>query len=383
MSPDPTLRRVHACALANVPAYMHGAPGTGKTSRMRLYTRVLTLHLERWLLSRCEPIDLKPRIISEGRVVVCDPPEIERLMQTAKAAMAAKDGRPFWGVMFMDELNLATRETENAALDRMDAPPEGIVVIAAGNPPTRGQAARSLGAAAANRFCHLFVTADADAFARAQVQGWPDDPGSFPIPDPATLATATGKYRMLVSSFIKRRPELLEVQPDNPVDAGKGWPSTRTWEYAVKVYAVAVSLGYDTEDRKALLAGLLGDGAAVEFLAYCEDADLVDPEAWLADPTSVTPDPNRVDRTVAALTSVVHSVQTKLTEARWTAAWQILAHIITTDANGMAGAMVGGDLLVAMFRDLAKRTPEAIKALTPPHKLMGKYTPRMAALLAT
>jgi hypothetical protein len=361
---------------------MHGLPGTGKTARVKLYTKALGLHLERWLLSRCEPIDLKPRIIHEGRVIVGDPPEIERLEAVARQAMAAKDGRAFWGAMFMDELNLATRETENGALDRMDSPPEGIIVIAAGNPPTRGQAARSLGAATANRFCHLNVVADPVAFARAQIQGWPADTNSFAAPDPDRLTTATGKYRMLVSSFINRRQELLEQCPDNPVDAGKGWPSTRTWDYAVRVYAVAQTLGYDTEDRRALLAGLLGNGAAVEFLAYCEDADLVDPEAWLADPTSVTIDPNRIDRTVAALTSVVHAVQSKLTEERWCASWQVMAHVVNSTTGGIAGALVGCDLLVAMYRALAKDTPEAITPLSPPHKLMGKYTPRMAALLA-
>jgi len=381
MSPDPVLRRAHACAHANVPSCMHGPPGTGKTSRVKLYARALSLHMERWLLSRCEPIDLKPRIIHEGRVIVGDPPEIERLVMVAKAAHAAKDGRPFWGVMFMDELNLATRETENAALDRMDSPPDGIIVIAAGNPPARGQAARSLGAAAANRFCHLDVVADPTAWASAQIKGWPEEPGAFPTPDPETLDKHTRKTRMLASTFISRRQELLEKCPDNPVEAGKGWPSTRTWEYAVKVHAVAAALNYDVEDRKALLTGLLGDGSATEFLAYCEDADLVDPEAWLAAPTSVTIDENRIDRTVAALTSVVHAVQSKLTEPRWASAWKILGHTIAS--NGMAAAMVGGDLLVAMYRDLAKRDPAAIKGLTPPHKLMGAHTPRMASLLAT
>jgi len=381
MSPDPILRRLHACAHANVPSYMHGAPGTGKTSRVRLYSSALGLHMERWLLSRCEPIDLKPRIIYEGKVIVGDPPEIERLIDVARAAQAMKDGRSFWGVMCMDELNLATRETENAALDRMDSPPEGIIVIAAGNPPTRGQAARSLGAAAANRFCHLDVVADPAAWSRAQIQGWGGEAASFPAPDPAELDLRTRKARMLASSFISRRHELLEQCPDNPVDAGKGWASTRTWEYAVKVYGVADTLGYDIDDRRALLAGLLGSGPAVEFLAYCEDANLIDPEAWLAAPTSVTLDKDRIDRTVAALTSVVHAVQTKLTDARWTAAWKILAHVVAEDA--MAGAMVGGDLLVAMYRDLAKRDPAAIKPLTPPHKLMAAHTPRMASLLAT
>ncbi len=379
MSPDPVLRRIHACCLAAVPVFLWSEPGAGKTSRIRGYSEALSLHLERWLLSRCEPIDLKPRAYdANGRPVVHDPPEIERLIETSHQAIAAKDGRPFWGVMFCDEANLATRETENAALDRMDAPPKGIAVIAAGNPPTRGQAARSLGAAAANRFCHLDVTVDARAFSRAMVEGWPMDPGHFPAPDAARLATARSKTAMLVSSFIARRPELLSQCPADPVQAGRGWASTRTWDYAVRVYAVAAALDLDVEDKSALLTGLLGAGPATEFLAYCIDADLVDPEAWLAAPTSVTVDKNRIDRVVAALTAVVHAVQSNTTEARWVAAWKIVGHVMASD--GMSAAMVGGDMLIAFYRNLAK-SPAAVAALTQPHKLLAAHAPRMAALL--
>ena len=371
MSPNPILRRVHACVLAGVPAFLWGKPGTGKTQRVLALGRATERHVQRWLLSRCEPIDIKPRVYHEGKVIVCDPPEIDQLVECARAAKG--------GIMFMDELNLATRETESAALDKIDAPLDGIAVIAAGNPICRGQAARSLGAPAANRFCHLDVEADAAAWARAQISGWPESPSDFPKPEDDALEAATNKTRMLASSFIQRMPDLLEKCPDDSVQAGRGWPSTRTWEFAVKVRAVAVALGYDVEDQRALLAGCVGEAAAVAFLAFCADADLVDPEAWLKDPTGILPD--RIDRTVAALTAVAYAVQTKLDEPRWIAAWQILGHVETS--NQLDAAMVGGDLVVAMYRDLAKRDPTKVKTLTPPAKLMAKYAPKMATLLGT
>ena len=362
---DPIIRRIHACVLAGVPVCLWGEPGTGKTARTLQYGRARGLHLERWLLSRCEPIDLKPRIYDGGKMIVADPPEIDRLKERG-------------GILFLDELNRAARETEGAALDRIDAPPPGVSVIAACNPPSRGQAARALESAAANRFCHLDVQADAIAWANAQVGGWADDDAILTVPDEAALKRATARAATLVSAFIRRRGELLEKAPDNTVHAGKAWPSTRTWEYARKLHAMAMALGYDAEDTRSLIAGCVGDGPAVEFLAYVADADLPDPEELLAKPETFAPSPGRVDRTVAALTAVVGAVDQAFTEPRWTAAWQIIATCVNSDQAD--AAMTGGDMLMAAYRRFGKRDAKAQTALTNPVKLM---TRRMAEIIAS
>lgn len=362
---DPIVRRIHACVLAGVPACLWGEPGTGKTARTLAYARARNLHLERWLLSRCEPIDLKPRIYDGGKMIVADPPEIERLL--AKG-----------GLLFLDELNRAARETEGAALDRIDAPPPGVSVIAACNPPSKGQAARSLESAAANRFCHLDVGADAIAWANAQVGGWSDDDTDLAMPDADVLKRANNRAGTLVSAFIRRRGELLEKAPDNSVHAGKAWPSTRTWEHARKLHAMSMALGYDAEDTRALISGCVGDGPAVEFLAYVADADLPDPEELLAAPEKFKPSPGRVDRTVAALTAVVGAVDQVFTEPRWKAAWAIIATCVNSDQAD--AAMTGGDLLMASYRRFGKKDPKAQTALTAPVKLM---TRRMAEIIAS
>jgi hypothetical protein len=370
LSTDPIMRRLHACVEAGVPAIMWSDPGGGKTARVDAYSRIRRLMCKRWLLSRCEPIDLKPRIYHEGKVVVVDPPEIEALVEVAARKLGVVAA-----IVFFDELNRATRETEGAALDRIDNSPPGVAVIAAGNPPSRGQAARSLEAAAANRFCHLDVPTDAVAFSRAQVNGWPSDEADFPVPEKKTLDDCMGKARMLVSTFIARQPGLLAKCPDNPVQAGKAWPSPRTWEHARKLYAMGRAMGLETQDMIALVCGAIGDGAGVEFMAYCEYADLVDPEEWLAKPTAFLPD--RVDKVVAALSAVAHAVKSNLDDKRWRAAWQIIEHVVS---SGMMDAgMVAGDLLVNMYR--AKDLPADVKAkLAQPHKLMPQ---RMAQLLVT
>ncbi len=368
LSPDPVMRRLHACVESGVPTVLWGPPGGGKTARVESYARIRSLHCNRWLLSRCEPIDLKPRVYHEGRVIVLDPPEIEELVKVAAKKLGVTAA-----IAFYDELNRATRETEGAALDRIDNSPPGVAVVAACNPPSRGQAARSLEAAAANRFCHLKVTSDAPGWARAQVGGWPDSAADFPAPDQTVLEDRGGKARMLVATFIARQPTHLERCPDNPVQAGEAWPSPRSWEHARKLYAMGRSLGLETEDMLALVCGCVGEGAGVEFMAFCEFADLVDPEEWLAKPTAFLPD--RVDKIVAALAAVAHAVKSNMDDKRWRAAWKIIEHVV---AEGkMDAGMVAGDLLVNMYR--AKDLDPAVKAkLGQPHKLMPQ---RMAQLL--
>ena len=380
MTPDPILRRMHACVLARVPAFLVGVPGTGKTARVSHYGRVTVTHVERWLLSRCEPIDIKPRTYHDGRIVVSEAPEMDRVVAMAHQRLSKLGPAGVYAIAYYDEINLATRETEGAALDKIDAPPEGVAVIAAGNPPTRGQAARSLGAAAANRFCHIDVPVDPKAWAKAQVSGWPGDAEDFPVPDPTKLADATGKARMLGSAFIIRRPELLEACPDTVVEAGKAWPSTRSWEMALKLYAVCLALGLGPEDRMALIGGCVGNGAMIEFEKYCLDAALIDPELWLAKPKGFLPD--RIDQAVAGASAVAHAVKAQLDDARWRAAWKIVGHLsesMTADGTQplMDAAMVMCDLLSNIYYTLGDKKA----SVTNPAE--GLYPPRIAKVLVS
>jgi hypothetical protein len=377
MHSDPIVRRMHACVLSRVPVCLWGEPGTGKTARTLAYARARKLHIERWLLSRTEPIDIKPRIYN-GRVIVCDPPEIERLKAHAEGG----------SLLFLDELNRASRETEGAALDLIDAPPPGVAVIAACNPPSRGQAARSLGAAAANRFCHLSVAVDAVVWANAQIGGWGDGEGELSLPSADALTRGDARARAYVSSFMRKTGgmrtdknesgpiSILENCPDDPVSAGLAWPSTRTWEHARTIHGVAIALALDMQDILALVSGCVGEGPALEYLAYVQDADLPDPEELLAKPEGFTIDPARIDRTIAAVTAVAGAVKSQFTDGRWRAAWAIINRCFELDQS--EAAIVLGDLLMLAYREFGRSDAAAQTALTKPAVLMSL---RMAAIL--
>ena len=363
MHPDPIVRALHTCALAQVPICLWSPPGAGKTARVRSYVTALGLPHVRWLLSRCEPIDLKPRVYDGGTVVVSDPPEIKTLM-----GLAAPVERMPRGVLFLDELNRATREVEGAALDRIDAPPQAVAVVAACNPPSRGQAARSLESAAANRFCHVSVASDPTAYASALIGGWPSEPGAFRGIGDALWQKCHDQVSAILSAFIRSKPDALEKQPDNPVDAGRAWPSARTWEYVRLVHTarLAQAVGEtpsgghpDDSARQAaetrlvgdllmLVGGCIGEGLATEYLAFVASADLPDPDVLLANPGAYTPPAGRIDRTIAAISAVTSAVERDLTRERWQAAWQIAERCLS--AEQADAAMVMGDLLVSLYR---------------------------------
>lgn len=353
-SNDPIMRRLHACALAQVPSVLWSPPGSGKTARVKAYSAARKSAYERAILSRCEPIDIKPRSIGDDGARVHEMPELTRLR--------AAGG----GILFLDELNRAERSVEGAALDIIDNPPKGVFVVAACNTPTKGQASRSLSSAAANRFCHLTVTSDSDAWARAQLHGWDAETGTFPLPsDPeAEMLPHEQHARALVSAWVPRRAGAFNKEPDNAIAAGKAWPSARTWEYARQVYTVARWLRLDVDDMSALVGGCIGEGNAIEFLQFALDASQVpDPETILQNPENFRPVRDRVDITIVAITGVAQAVERDMTDARWRAAWKVAR--VCEDYNCPDAGLVLGDLLTKAYKGLGKDAIRAKKISDP------------------
>ena len=124
---------------------------------------------------------------------------------------------------------------------------------------------------------------------------------------------------------------------------------------AAELLAAARATGVDDGVTARLVAGCVGDGAGIEFLAWLADLDLPDPEAVLAEPTTFDL-PIRGDRAYAVLTSVAAVVAADPTIDRWAAGWQVM---------GRAGeqapdvAAVAARILVGCRPEGAPTPPEA------------------------
>ena len=317
-SQDTATAALGTAVAARVPVLLWGAPGTGKTSAIRAMAAAMGWACETVIASIREPSDFAGLpIVVDGAVRFAAPTWARRLAET---------DRP--GILFLDEISTAPPAVQAAllrvVLERvvgdLELPP-AVAVVAAANPPEQAADGWDLSAPLANRFCHLPWTVDPRAVADGMA-------GGFPAPLIPTLADGwearLGASLGLVAAFLHVRPALACVPPTDAAEAGRAWPSPRTWEMAARLHTAATLTGATDEVASALIRGAVGEGPGVEFLAWILEMDLPDPEAVLADPDSFQL-PDRGDRAYAALASVASAVAGEPTPDRWLAGWRVLA----------------------------------------------------------
>jgi hypothetical protein len=280
---------------------------------------------------------------------------------------ATRLARAGTGLLFLDELSTAPPAVQAAllrvVLERTVgdlALPADVVVVAAANPPEQAADGWDLSAPLANRLCHLDWEATPRSIADGLAGGWP----APRVPAlPAQWEAAEKATRALVAAFLQVRPALAIAPPTTAAEAGRGWPSPRTWEMAARLLTAADAADATGEARSALVRGVVGDGAGTEFLAWYADMDLPDPEEVLADPARFQL-PERADRAYAALASVAAAVAARPTFERWAAGWRIL---------GLAaqGERAAPDIAAVAALVLARCRPDEIPSMPPEIRLFA------------
>jgi hypothetical protein len=333
---------------ARVPVLLWGGPGTGKSSAVRDLAMQMHWPCEVVIASIREPSDFAGLpVIEQGNVRFAPPAWAKRLVCAGK------------GLLFLDEISTAPPAVQAAllrvVLERVVGDlelPADVAVVAAANPPEQAADGWDLSAPLANRFCHIDWIPDAPAFAQGITAGWPaatipELDGAWRARDPTT--------RALVGAFVAARPSLLSQPPKDAAQAGRAWPSPRTWEMVAWLLAAANEIGASEQVRATLVAGAVGVGAGIEFLHWLKEMDLGDPEAALLDPEAFVL-PERGDRAYAALSAVAAAVAANNTPERWIAGWKVLAR---------AGEHAA-DVAATAARVLARCRP---KGATPPPEI--------------
>lgn len=246
--------------------FIWGDPGIGKSDVMRLVAKSLNLELIDARLSIYDPTDLKgfPVVKGTGK---------NEAMHFVPPAILPTKGK---GILFLDELPAAPPAVQAAAyqliLDKKLGEytlPAGWFIVAAGNHARNGGVHYSLAPALANRFIHLDMecnAADWDAWAAAH------DITDF------------------TRAFMRFRPALIHDM--NARKTGMAFPTPRSWAFADDV--MKQNLGGSEEFE--LLKGTVGEGAAVEYLAFIKTAR----ELPSANEILVSPDTAPVPKSPAA-----------------------------------------------------------------------------------
>ncbi|NLP43663.1 MAG: AAA domain-containing protein [Peptococcaceae bacterium] len=340
---------------AGVPILTWGPPGVGKTATINMLAAKLNLPLEVVLASIREPADFSGLPVIREHGVNMEPPAWAwRLAQAEK------------GVLFLDEISTAPPAVQAAllrvVLERVVGDlslPPGVSVVASANPPEQAVGGWDLTAPLANRFCHLYWSLDVMNWVDGMIRGW----DLLDLPKlPADWEDLIPAKQNLIASFIRHRPHLLLQVPQSEEQAGKAWPSPRSWSMASRLLAAASRVQADEDVIAMLIAGCVGEGACLEFLAWSNDLDLPDPEEILANPEQLNL-PERGDQAFAILLAVITAATARLTAERWTAAWSILARAAEQGKKDIAA--------VAAKKLAAARKPE----LPLPTKELREFVP--------
>jgi len=243
------------------------SPGMGKSDIVRQIAKDHKLKVIDLRVSQCEPVDMQgfPAVDERGRMTFHIPEYFP-----IEGEDTPPEGYEGW-LIFFDEFNSGNKQTEAACykiiLDKEVYKKKlhpRCAIIAAGNLTSDRAIVNNLSTATMSRLTHYKLQVEPRVWLDWAIKNNIDE---------------------RIISYIKYKPESLHMF--NPKSSESTFPAPRTWHFASRMIK-----GKDFNDSKVdkelmriRLAGTIGEGAAVEFMAYSEIyQSLPTIEQILADP---------------------------------------------------------------------------------------------------
>lgn len=357
------------CLQTNVVPFVLGSPGIGKSAITDIIASKFGWEAETLLPALREPTDFAGLpVIINGKVVLAAP-------QWAHDAIAGVN-RNGGHLIIYDEVTCAPPAVQAALLRvilegvvgdvRMDKRVRQIMV---GNPPEYSAGGWDIAAPLMNRVCRLDWALDAEAWGDFMLTRKNDLSVSLYHLPKDWWETQGRAASAMVVSFVRHRNELRNKPPKADSDPLEPYPTPRSWDMVSRALAGCMSLGLKVDDGipLTLTAGLVGSGAALEFVTWSAKQDLPDPKELLKNPDKLQIDLKRNDRNYVILASVAAEAIGDPDPKQWVQAWKVLGR----------GADLGVmDVAAAVARTLARNQP---KGVTPPPEV-AKFAPLLKAV---
>lgn len=271
--------------------FLEAVPGTGKTTFGRKFAKIAADYIREELgvdaefvlayysLPQTMPEDLAgmPGPSKDGHVVRDPMRDIRRLAESG------------WGIYIGDEMTSCSAATGAANMNIMLDQVAGDTHLARTssflgtlNPPEcAAGAARDLSPPEVNRGLLLpWEVSSEDYF--DYLRGGPGFMAHIRWLPKTWESDHTPLATEFVLKYLERNPTHRNglrsgLTPDD--QAGRPWPSERSWEMFIRLLAMIMSVGLDPNDQLTYLAlqGTVGDGVADSFMTFIREFDLPSP----------------------------------------------------------------------------------------------------------
>lgn len=257
VSPNKAKTAIRHAMLKRRPIFLWGPPGIGKSDVIHQIGQTLGAHVIDVRLSLWEPTDIKgiPYFDSNANTMVWAPPG-----ELPSEEFAAQHDHI---VLFLDEMNSAAPSVQAAAyqliLNRKVGTyrlPDNVLIVAAGNREADKGVTYRMPAPLANRFIHLEMQVNFDDWFQ-----W---------------AVNNRIHKDVVGFLNFSKKDLYDFDPKSP---SRSFATPRSWSFVSEL----LEDGIDDGTTADLVAGAVGEGLAVKFMAHRKvAASMPDPSEILA-----------------------------------------------------------------------------------------------------
>ena len=304
---------------AQIPLFLWGSPGIGKSSLIYQYTKTIGAVMVDVRLSQFDPVDLRGLPSPSGDSTRWLAPAILPFVGNPNFPT----DRPI--ILFLDELAQAMPAVQAAAfqlvLDRRvgeHALMPNVYIIAASNRSSDRAGTNRLATPLLNRFTHVEVTVDFDAWKK-----WAISEGIHP----------------LIVGFLSQRPALLD-QFEAALKAGaQAFPTPRSWHFLSSLlHSLPDIATTPTHIISTLAASAVGAATAAEFVAFVENSHVLPTweEIITAPRTAKVPDHDQPDALYAVSSLLVVRVDEATASAVAEYASRLPAEFQTLVASDLA-----------------------------------------------